>query len=92
MNSPAFFFFSPSQTTFTINRPRTSPSLANEKYCGFVEAHQSREISDTNGTTMRKEVRININLQSLMFTKVFTVLPYQIHLYIQPSSDIITLV
>lgn len=46
------------QRLLLIGQGRWSPSLANEKYGGSAQSHQSRKISDTNGTTVRTEVRI----------------------------------
>lgn len=75
MNSPCFFFLLCKIHSLLIGQGQRSPWLTNENYCGSVSAHQSRKISDTNGTTKWKEGSTEIHLQtSLVFS---TVLPNQ---------------
>lgn len=70
-----FFFLLCKKHLLLIGQGQKSPWLTNENYCGSLLAHQSRKISDTNGTTIWKEVRIEIHSQtSLVFS---TVLPNQ---------------
>lgn len=64
MNCPCFFFLLCKIHSLLIGQGQRSPWLTNENYRGSVLAHQSRKISDTNGTTIWKEVSIEIHSQT----------------------------